>query len=108
MEFISKIPVEWDETIVLEAKVGNYVVIARRNGDDWFLSAITNWKAREFDISFNFLNEEEYKIELIKDGANADSRAIDYVLEKGRVTKNSRLHLKLASGGGWIARITKN
>jgi alpha-glucosidase len=107
MEFISKIPVEWDETRVLEAKLGDYVVIARRNGNEWFVSAITDWDARDFDISLDFLDEEEYTIELIKDGLNADLRAIDYVLETDSVSKESRFHLQLAPGGGWIARIYK-
>ncbi len=107
MEFISKIPVEWDETIVLEAKLGDFVIIARRNGDDWILSAVTDWDPREFDVSLDFLDDGEYNIELIKDGINAEFRAIDYVLEKESVDKTSRYHLKLAPGGGWIARITK-
>jgi alpha-glucosidase len=107
MEFISKIPVEWDETIVLEAKVGDYTVLARRNGSSWFVSAITDWDPREFDITLDFLDDGEYEIELIRDGINAEFRAIDYVLEKGDVDKNSRYHLNLAPGGGWMARIAK-
>jgi len=82
-------------------------VIARRNGNEWFVSAITDWDARDFDISLDFLDEGEYTIELIKDGLNADLRAIDYVLETDSVNKESRFHLQLAPGGGWIARIYK-
>jgi alpha-glucosidase len=107
MEFISRIPVEWDETIVLEAKVGDYVVIARRNGSGWIVSAITDWQPRDFVISLDFLDDGDYDMELIKDGINADLRALDYVLERTRVNKKSRLELKLAPGGGWIASINK-
>ena len=105
MEFIAKIPQEWDETRVLDARLGKYVVIARRNGDDWYLAAITDWKARSFDIPLDFLDNGKYTIELIKDGLNADLRAIDYVKETHIVDKNSLYHLQLAPGGGWIAGI---
>jgi alpha-glucosidase len=106
-EFISKIPVEWDETIVLDARVGEYVVLARRNEKDWYLAAITDWAAREFDIDCNFLNDGRYNMEYIRDGINADIRAIDYKMESRNVSKTDVLKIKLVSGGGWLARIYK-
>ena len=107
MEFLSKIPVEWDETVVLDAKVGDYVLLARRNGDEWFVAAITDWSTREFDLTFNYLNEGNYKMEYIRDGINADIRAIDYKKESEIVNKNTIKHIELAPGGGWLARIYK-
>jgi alpha-glucosidase len=106
MDFIAKLPVEWDELKVLEAKVGDYTILARRNGVIWYLGAITDWDARAFDISFDFLGEGNYEIEFIQDGLNADTRAVDYERHVEVVTKKDRKHIKLASGGGWIARIT--
>lgn len=107
MEFISHIPVVWDETRVLEAKVGDYVVLARRDGSEWFVGAITDWQSREFDIRFDFLDEGPYQIEVIKDGLNADIRAIDYKKVTGTIRKGEIRTIKLAPGGGWIARIYK-
>jgi len=107
MEFISHIPVVWDEIRVLEAKLGNYVVLARRDGCEWFVGAITDWQPREFDIRFDFLDKGSYQIEVIRDGINADIRAIDYKKETGTIRKGENRTIKLAPGGGWIARIYK-
>ena len=107
MEFIAQIPVEWDKTIVFDAKIGEYVIIARRNGNEWFMAAITNWDKREFDLSFSFLENGEYKMEYIQDGINADIRAIDYKKEMQSVNRSSKIHIQLAPGGGWLARISK-
>jgi alpha-glucosidase len=106
-EFISKIPVEWDSTVVLDAKVGDYVSIARKHGDEWFVSAITDWDAREMKLDFGFLPEGEFKIEILRDGANADKRATDYILETKTVKKSDAWVIQLAPGGGWIGRICK-
>jgi alpha-glucosidase len=106
-EFISKIPVEWDELKVLEARIGEYTVIARRNGSDWFIGCITNWNSKEFDLNFDFLKEGEYEMEYVEDGINADTRAIDYRMKSKTVGKGDIETVRLAPGGGWIARIIK-
>ncbi|MCP3933301.1 MAG: glycoside hydrolase family 97 protein [Bacteroidetes bacterium] len=106
-EFISKIPTEWDELKVISAKIGEYTVLARKNGDDWYIGAITDWNSKEFEISFNFLDEGDYKLEFIEDGINADTRAIDYKRRIMTVTNKDNHKIKLAPGGGWIARLSK-
>ena len=105
--FLLSIPTEWDETIVLDAKIGDFIILARRNGDEWYVSAITDWQPQEFEIDFSFLEDGQYRIELIKDGVNADIRAIDYKLERGFVNAGEKRTIKLAPGGGWIAKIWK-
>lgn len=58
------------------------------------------------EINFDFLGEgRTYKIEIIKDGINADMTAVDYKMESGEVKKGSKMKIDLASGGGWIAKI---
>ena len=106
-EFISRIPVEWDDMKVLEAKIGEHTVLARKNGDDWYLGAITNWYPKEFDITFDFLEDGEYQMEFIEDGINADTRAIDYLKRSKTITKGDSINIKLAPGGGWVARLVK-
>jgi len=105
--FISKIPVEWDDLRVLEARIGEYTALARRNGDDWFIGAITNWNPKEFTLNLDFLEEGDYEMEYVEDGINADTRAIDYLKRSKNVSKGDFENIKLAPGGGWIARITK-
>ncbi|MDI6449004.1 glycoside hydrolase family 97 protein [Anaerobaca lacustris] len=104
-EFIAQIPVEWDETRVLEAKVGDYVVLARRRGDVWFVGAITDWQARQLDLRFDFLGPGPYEMEFLRDGVNAATRAIDYRKETRTVTADATMKIDLAPGGGWVARI---
>lgn len=101
--FITQIPQVWDETIVLEAKVADYLVIARRSGDDWYLGAMTDWTARNFKIPLDFLSEGEYNIQILQDGVNADRFAEDYKLVNSTTSKEKTLNASLANGGGWVA-----
>lgn len=106
--FIAQIPTVWDETLPLCGKVGEYIAMARRKGDAWFVGALTNWDAREITLDFSFLPESAgYQVELFCDGINADRKASDYKrvimdLPAGRILK-----VKMQPGGGWAARITK-
>lgn len=105
--FISKIPVTWDKTHVLEAKVSDYIVIARRKDENWYVGAMTDWTPREFSLDFSFLDEGTYQMEIIKDGINADRNGNDYKKLTKEITKESQFNIKLAPGGGWTAIITK-
>ena len=104
-EFIAKIPVEWDETKLLDGKIEKYTVMARRSGNNWFIGAITNWDARDLEIKTGFLKPGKYKLEAIQDGINADKRAENYKHKEINFFAGDILKLNLASGGGWIARI---
>jgi len=106
--FIADLPVTWDETRVLEAKVGDYLVIARRKGDEWFLGAMTDWNPKDFDIDLTFLGDGEYSANIFSDGINADRFAQDYQKNVLTVSKEDTLMIKMAPGGGYVARISKN
>ncbi len=106
-EFISKVPVEWDDLKVLHAKIGEYTAVARKSGDNWYIGAITNWDARPISISLDFLDGGDYHMEYIEDGINADTRATDYRLKTKAVTNKGEFKIDLAPGGGWVARIIK-
>jgi alpha-glucosidase len=106
-EFISTIPTEWDDLKVLYVKVGAHTVLARKNEDNWYIGAITNWDKKSFTINFDFLGEGEYQLEYIADGINADTRAIDYVKRTKRITSGDTIEIDLAPGGGWIAKLVK-
>jgi len=107
VDFITSIPTTWDETRVIEAAVSDYIVIARRKGEDWFLAAMTDDTPREFSIKLDFLSDSSYDMEVFRDGTNAGNYAEDYKRELKKVKKNDALELNLAGGGGWIARIRK-
>jgi alpha-glucosidase len=108
MEFLGPVPTIWDETIILEAQVGDYIIVARRHGNDWYLGAMTDWEPREFDIDLSFLGSGNYSIMSFQDGPNAQKWASDYQKKRERVSAGSKVNIKMAPGGGFAARIIKN
>jgi alpha-glucosidase len=105
-DFISKLPVVWDETQLLKGKIGEFTVMARRLGKEWFVGAITNWDKRTLEIDTDFLGDGTFSLEAIEDGINSGSRAEDYRRKVSTFKAGDILKLDLASGGGWVARIT--
>ncbi len=105
LEFLSKVPTVWDETHVLDARVGDYILMARKLGDEWYVGAMTDWTEREFSVKLDFLADGEYEAEIYKDGLNAHRYGNDYNKEIVPVTNQSEIAIDLAPGGGWVARI---
>jgi alpha-glucosidase len=105
MEFLSAVPSTWDETRVLDARIGDYVLLARRHGRDWYVGAMTDWSPRELEVDLSFLPEGNFRLEAFQDGVNADRYGSDYKKVTGQVQRTGKLKIKLAAGGGWAARI---
>jgi alpha-glucosidase len=105
MEFLSAVPTVWDETRILDAKVGEYILLARRRGNEWYVGAMTNWTARNLDVDLSFLGSREYQASIYRDGPNADHVGIDYQREVRPVSSKAHLRIHLAPGGGWVARL---
>jgi alpha-glucosidase len=105
MEFIASVPTEWDETRVLDARIGDYVLVARRSGGDWYVGSMTDWTPRELDVDLSFLPDGKFQLEAYQDGVNADRYGSDYKLVKSQVNKATKLKIQLAPGGGWAAKI---
>jgi alpha-glucosidase len=106
-DFISRVPVTFDETVPLDGKVAEYAVMARRKGDTWYAGAMTNWDPRELSVKLSFLDEGEYQAVIFRDGLNAHRQAADYVREMVTVTRGDEINIRLAPGGGWAARFEK-
>ena len=104
-DFIAKVPTVFDETVALAGSVGEYVAIARKKNNVWYIGAMTNWTERDLEIDFSFLGNGNYEVAIFKDGLNADKDATDYKRESIRVTSDQKMNIHLASGGGWAARI---
>jgi alpha-glucosidase len=104
--FISRIPTVWEETIALDGKVGEYAIIARKNGDKWYISGMTDWKQRSFDQPMFFLDSKTYSMDILSDGINADRHAADYKITSVRVSKGDKVNIKMEKGGGWCAILT--
>lgn len=107
MEFLSKVPTVWDDTKVLSAELSEYVLMVRRNDNDWYVGAMTNWTQRDLTIDFSFLSDGEYKIKIWQDGINADRNANDFKMLSQTVNNKTKLNIHLAPGGGWVGIISK-
>jgi len=104
--FLAGIPVTWDDTKVLKAKTGDYLLLARRSGKDWFVGGMTDWSPRTMELDLSFLPEGNYDLECFRDGINAGKHAQDYKHDKTMVSSGDKINIEMAPGGGWVARIS--
>ena len=103
--YIASVPTVWDETRCLSAKAGEYLVVAKRKGQKWFIGAITNGTSRDLTLSLSFLASGNHKLTAFKDGVNADYQAMHYNKIEQSVTSGTSLNIHLAKNGGWAAVI---
>ncbi len=106
-EFIKEIPTVWDETKVLDAKPGEYIIIARKKNGNWYIGAITNSKARNVEISFSFLKDENFSGTIFVDAADVNVNPNHLIKQEMPFNKNSKLELKLPAGGGTVIELIK-
>ncbi len=109
-QFIRDVAVDWDTTAVLKGKIGDYVIVARRQrgSPEWFLGAITDEEPRSFDVPLSFLTRgTRYVAEIYADGPGANWRDNPFPVAISRqdVNAGSTLHIALAPGGGQAIRI---
>jgi len=104
-QFIKDAPAAWDETKVLSGEPGEYIAMARRHGNAWFLGIMTNWKSRHLEIPLSFLAKGRYTAEIYADAPDAEKNPTHLNIEKKIVHRSSRLKLDLAPGGGYAARL---
>ena len=104
-DFIASVPTVWDETVALDGKVGEYVIVARRSGDVWYIGGLTNWDARDVELDLNVLGAGGWNVEMFADGVNVEKNAKDYKVV--RTQNTDKLKVRMASGGGFAARLTR-
>lgn len=106
--FITSVPVTWDETVALEAKAGEYAIIAKRKGDKWFIGGMTNngQTEREFAVKLDFLKKDRaYQMTSFEDGINAGRQAMNYRCKSSQVKNGDVLTVKMVRNGGFAAVI---
>jgi len=108
IEFISRIPTAWAETIPLSAEVGKHIAIAKRKGDEWFVGVMTNNEARQVEIDFSFLPPGDYLAEVIRDDETTGANAKAITREIISVNDQSKISYALAAGGGAAIYISNN
>lgn len=106
-QFIKDYNADCDESVVVNGEIGEYITIARRAGDNWFVGATTNEQKRTIDVAFDFLPAGEYTATIYKDAADADwiSNPTAFEITQEKITKASKLTLPMAAGGGFAITI---
>lgn len=107
MEFLGSFPTSWDTTMIIDAKVSDYIITARKKGDDWFIAGMTDWTARSFDIPLDFIIAGNYEATLCADGINAERYPSDYTITTMQVKNIDKVHVSMAPGGGFVMRLRR-
>jgi alpha-glucosidase len=107
-EFIKKVPAaSWEKTKVLNGYPGEYITVARKKGDDWYLGAMTNWKKRDYEVSLDFLENGNYTAEIYADALDADKYPKKINIRTTKVNLNSKLRIRMVSAGGLAVHFRK-
>ncbi|WP_298736982.1 glycoside hydrolase family 97 protein [uncultured Chitinophaga sp.] len=106
--YIASFPTTWDTTVALDGKIKEYVAVARKKGNRWFIGAMTNWNPRELTLHLHFLDpNKRYKVRMLADGINADRFAEDYKISEATWVKGQEVLVGMQPGGGWSAILTE-
>lgn len=106
-DFIAAIPTVWDETKVIDGAIGEYIAIARRKADVWYVGGMGGWSARSVELDLSFLGEGAFTAEIFRDGINANRAARDYVKETTPIPAGRKITLNISPGGGYALKISK-
>lgn len=104
MQFLSQVPVVWDETKVISAAVGEHIIVARRNGDTWYLGGMAGEKGGSFEIPLDFIKGNKTMTSW-EDGVNVDLNAEDFAVRTKKVKAGDKISISMYDGGGFAAII---
>jgi alpha-glucosidase len=106
-DFLKIVPTTWDETHVMDASIGEYLLEARRKNNDWFIGGVTDEQSRQFDLPLNFLSEGKYKLTIWQDADDSGKNAEHVSKETKVVTRHDHVKIEMARNGGYVAQLTK-
>lgn len=107
IQFISKIPTTWDQTMVLDGNFTGYIIKARKKGNSWYAAGLNGESQRTYALNPSFLDEGTYKATILKDGKNSGRIGTDYLIETKNIDKNTVLEFKMEKGGGFVVLFEK-
>ena len=107
MELLGSIPTIWDTTIVIDAKVAEFIITARSKDGNWYVGAMTDSVKRNFTVPLSFLEQGNYTATICEDGINADRYAADYKITTKTVSSKDSLKFTMQPGGGYMVRLMK-
>jgi alpha-glucosidase len=102
------VPTTWDETKAIHGKVGDYITVARKSGNDWYIGSMTDWDSRSLEISLDFLDKGKYQATIYQDAPLADDYPDRLIKTTISVTAKDQILAKMSSGGGHVVHLTPN
>jgi len=107
-EFLKEVPITWDETKVVSAKISEWITTARRKGDDWYVGTINSSTPRSLKTSLSFLPKGNYTAEIYSDAADADKNPDHLTKVIQKVNNLATLNTNLVAGGGQVVHLRRN
>ena len=107
LEFYRVVPTTWDESVVIDGYPGQFIVMARKHGDDWFLGAMTNEQERIVTIDLSFLGEGEYSATIFADAPDSYENPANLIKEERILDRNKTLTINMAKAGGCAIHFKK-
>jgi alpha-glucosidase len=109
-QFIKDVPVDWQESVYLEAEPGRYITIARKDkhSNNWYVGNTSNENGHTSELLLNFLDKnKKYEATIYADAKNADwqTNPKAYTITKQKVNAKTKLKLTAAKGGGYAISI---
>ena len=102
LDLLKQVPTTWDETKFVAGKMGDFISVARRSGEEWYVGSMTDWDEREIDIPLDFLGEGSYTATVWRDGDDANTNPTSLIREEIDVDMTTILRAQLAKGGGHV------
>jgi alpha-glucosidase len=106
-DFLKKVKSVWDDTKVLNGSISEYITMARRSGNMWFVGSMTNSFARELEIKLDFLDEGNYKMTSFSDTEKTKENAEIAEQKETIIKKGDTVKIKMVPGGGFAAWMEK-
>jgi alpha-glucosidase len=107
LELLTAAPTTWDESLGVDGRIGQWAVVARQKGDEWWVAALTDWDRRTVDVPLDFLGGGTWEATLWTDGTNANKVGTDYRRTEREVSASAPLRLEMAPGGGAVVRLRR-
>ena len=104
-DFIKQVPCTWDEVHVIDGLPMQFISLARRSGNDWYIGSITNWNERDTKLPLSFLGPGKYVAEIYADASDSATNTTHTTISKRPVDRSTVLDVHMVSGGGnaiWI------
>lgn len=106
LDFLKQVPTTWDDTRVLQGYPGDFITVARKSGDAWYVASMSDERARNLELDLSFLGNGTYRAEIWADAYEAAEFPDRLMKQERQVTASDRLPVSMAPAGGHIVRLT--